>query len=167
MDETSFGRHGRVVYGYSPRGEQLKIQRKTSRMTIVSSLTVVSDKEIIHRQEVKGSFNTLLFCSFLESLSLPVGTVILLDNVAFHRSKKASEVANLKGYIFLFTPPYSPWFNPIEGVFSIVKRDFYKHGSIVHPLGPSIRFCNRESLQGVLREINRVDVKNDLNRSIY
>jgi transposase len=30
----------------------------------------------------------------------------------------------------LFTPPYSPWFNPIEGVFSIVKRHYYKHGNI-------------------------------------
>lgn len=130
MDETSFGRNGRVAYGYSPRGEQLKIQRKTSRMTTVSSLAVVSANELVQRQEVKGSFNTLLFCSFLEYLPLPNGTVILLDNVSFHHSKKAKEIADLKGFTFLFTPPYSPWFNPIEGVFSIVKRDFYKHGSI-------------------------------------
>ena len=25
----------------------------------------------------------------------------------------------------LYVPPYSPWFNPVEGVFSIVKRNYY------------------------------------------
>jgi transposase len=53
-----------------------------------------------------------------------------LDNVAFHHSKVAKDAAERKGFILLFVPPYSPWFNPIEGVFSIVKREFYKHGDI-------------------------------------
>ncbi len=30
----------------------------------------------------------------------------------------------------MFVPHYSPWFNPIEGIFSRVKREFYKHGDI-------------------------------------
>eukprot|EP00983_Pelagomonas_calceolata_P114299 1160080-Pelagomonas_calceolata.AAC.6 len=28
--------------------------------------------------------------------------------------------------------PYSPWFNPIEGVFSVVKRHYYQSGSCTH-----------------------------------
>lgn len=130
LDETSFGRNGRVCYGYAPKGEQLRVMRTVSRMTTTSSLVVSSCESIIKRQEVQGSFNTLLFSSFLESLQLDQGTVILLDNVAFHHSKLAKQVADAKGFILLFTPPYSPWFNPIEGIFSIVKREFYKHGTI-------------------------------------
>jgi transposase len=91
---------------------------------------VVSDSEIIKREETYGSFNTDKFVSFLKQLDMPSETVILLDNVSFHHSKEAIKVAEAKGWIMLFVPPYSPWFNPVEGVFSIVKRDYYKNGSI-------------------------------------
>jgi transposase len=72
----------------------------------------------------------MLFRDFLEALDLPQNTVILLDNVRFHHSKVCKEVAIRKGFELLYVPPYSPWFNPIEGIFSIVKREFYKGSSI-------------------------------------
>ena len=34
------------------------------------------------------------------------------------------------GVRLLFTPPYSPWFNPIEACFSIVKRSYYRGSSV-------------------------------------
>ena len=54
----------------------------------------------------------------------------MLDNVSFHHSKVCKEVAYAKGYDLLFVPPYYPWFNPIEGIFSVVKRSFYKGATI-------------------------------------
>ena len=130
LDETSFGRHGKNMMGYSRRGSQLRIQRKFDRITTISSLVIASKNQIIHREDSVGSFNTNKFCNFLSSLDLPLNTVILLDNVRFHHSKLAAEIAKRKQFILLFVPPYSPWFNPIEGIFSIVKRDFYKNGDI-------------------------------------
>lgn len=132
MDETSFGRHGKSFYGYAPKGEQLRIKRTNARITTTSSLVVVSENAIIKHQNIIGSYNTLLCSSFLSSLDLISGSVIILDNVSFHHSKLVKQVADEKGFILLFSPPYSPWFNPVEGVFSIIKRDFYKHGSIDH-----------------------------------
>ena len=38
QDETSFGRNGKQMMGYSPRGKQLRIQKSQARMTTVSSL---------------------------------------------------------------------------------------------------------------------------------
>jgi transposase len=130
LDETSFGRHGKATMGYSPKGEQLRIVRTNARRTTISSLVVASSSEIIKRQDVVGSFNTILFTQYLESLSLPKGSVILLDNVSFHHSKVIKELALKKGYELLYTPPYSPWYNPIEGIFSIIKRFYYKNGNI-------------------------------------
>lgn len=54
----------------------------------------------------------------------------MLDNVKFHHSKLVKKYAEEKGIELLCVPPYSPWFNPIEGVFSVVKRHYYAHGSI-------------------------------------
>jgi transposase len=130
LDETSFGRHGRLTKGYSPVGQPLLIQSLQPRVTTTSCLVIVSDSKIIKRTETHGSFNTEKFVSFLNDLDMPLGTVILLDNVSFHHSKDAVKVAKDKGWNLLFVPPYSPWFNPVEGVFSIAKRDYYKHGSI-------------------------------------
>ena len=130
LDETSFGRHGTLTKGYSPIGKPLLFQKSKPRITTTSCLVLVSKESIVHRVETRGSFNTDKFLSFLQSLDLPSGTVFLLDNVSFHHSKEAKDYAVLRGWEFLYVPPYSPWFNPIEGVFSIVKRDFYINGSI-------------------------------------
>ena len=70
------------------------------------------------------------FMGFLERLQLPHGAVILLDNVCFHHANVVKQLALSRQWTLLYTPPYSPWFNPIEGVFSVVKRAYYKGCSI-------------------------------------
>jgi transposase len=52
--------------------------------------------------------------------------VILLDNVAFHHARQVAQVAEAKKLTLLYVPPYSPWYNPVETVFSLVKRRYYQ-----------------------------------------
>ncbi len=131
LDETSFGRNSKSAFGYCRKGTPLRIVKNSSRPNVnISSLVVISNSTIIKHQEIKGSYNSEKCACFIESLNCSKGTVILLDNVSFHHSKIVSNVASAKEYTLLFTPPYSPWFNPIEGIFSIVKRHFYKGNSI-------------------------------------
>jgi hypothetical protein len=85
--------------GYAPVGKQLKIQRSASRRTTISSLVAASMEQIISRVELQGSFRSQTFSSFLESLPLPSGTVVLLNNVAFHHSKVAKDAAERKGKV--------------------------------------------------------------------
>lgn len=122
IDETSFGRHGKAVYGYAPKGQRLNILRCKTRVSTVSSLVAVTCDRILRRVDKQGSFNAQSFSEFLSNLDAPAQTVILLDNVAFHHSKSVEEMAKRKNFELLYVPPYSPWYNPIEGVFSIVKR---------------------------------------------
>lgn len=130
VDETGFGRHGVVTYGYSPIGKRLYVQKKSPRLTTTSVVALVDANGIISKTSKHGSFNTKTFHEFLSNAPIERGTVILLDNVAFHKSRSITELANENGWVLLYTPPYSPWFNPIEGMFSIIKRHFYKHESI-------------------------------------
>lgn len=126
IDETSFGRNGVEVKGYSQRGKPLTVAKPTSRMTTTSSLVIASDTCIVKHQNIQGSYNKDLFLNFLKDVTIPSKSVILLDNVKFHHSKEVKEFASSKGWVLLYTPPYSPWFNPIEGIFSIIKRHYYK-----------------------------------------
>ena len=45
----------------------------------------------------------------------------ILDNVAFHKSKRAEELVRQRGAWLLFLPPYSPDLNPIELAYSKLK----------------------------------------------
>jgi hypothetical protein len=95
-------------------------------MTTVSSLALMNKSSIVLHQEQNKPHNTNSFLDFLKQCHLPKTSVILLDNVSFHHSKIVKEYAAKSGIHLLYTPPYSPWFNPIEGIFSIVKRQFYQ-----------------------------------------
>jgi transposase len=130
IDKTSFGRNGILQYGYSPIGVPLKIQKLQPRITTQSYLVACDNKSIIKKVSKNGSVNTEYFLNFLKDLKLPNNTVILLDNVSFHHSKVVKDFAKESNIELLYTPPYSPWFNPIEEVFSIVKRLYYQNNPI-------------------------------------
>lgn len=130
IDETSFGRHGKPVMGYSIKGTPLKIIKKEPRMTSVSSLVLISENAIVNRCMSTKPFNTIKFLEFLKACNFKPNSVLLLDNVSFHHSHVVKQFATDKNLILLYVPPYSPWYNPIEGVFSIIKRHFYKTGNI-------------------------------------
>ena len=47
-----------------------------------------------------------------------------MDNASVHRGDDVFSVFRDRNFVSLYVPPYSPWFNPIEGCFSIVKRRY-------------------------------------------
>jgi len=130
LDETSFGRNGKPVFGYSIKGSPLILSKPPPKAKATSVLVVVDNKGIVARKSVQGAYNKELFLEFLQSLQLPIDTVILLDNVRFHHSNVIKEFVETKNWKLLYVPPYSPWFNPIEEVFSIVKRHYYQYWNI-------------------------------------
>lgn len=130
VDETSFGRSSSRVMGYSRRGIKLFVRKRVPHVTTVSCAACVSKDGLVAKESRSGSYNTDHFLSFLKSLQLVPKTVILLDNVPFHHSKCIKEHCLSKGWHLLFVPPYSPWYNPIEFCFSVVKRHYYKHHDI-------------------------------------
>ena len=127
LDETSFGRHtgGAVVRGYGRRGVPLRLPRRPARVTTTSVLAAACSDGSFSYNRRTGSYNAESFAQFVRQLPFPPRTVLLLDNVSFHHSAVTRHAAAEKGFDLLYVPPYSPWFNPIETVFSIVKRHFY------------------------------------------
>ena len=49
-----------------------------------------------------------------------------MDNLAVHRSNEVKERMEELSIPFIFSPPYSPDYNPIESVFSMFKRELKK-----------------------------------------
>jgi len=54
------------------------------------------------------------------------GEIVILDNVAFHKSPRAVQGIREQGAWILFLPPCSPNLNPIEMAFSKIKAHLAK-----------------------------------------
>ena len=68
--------------------------------------------------------NRLCFETWVETQLAPTlspGDIVILDNVAFHKSGRVEELVRQRGAWLLFLPPYSPDLNPIEMAFSKLK----------------------------------------------
>jgi transposase len=130
IDETSFGRNGVVTQGYSPKGKRLFVRKRLPRITTETAIVCVTRDNIIGIKRHVGSVNRTTFLQFLHELDIPKGAVVLMDNVSFHHCITVTNFLSERGINILYTPPYSPWFNPIEMCFSVVKRSYYKNKSI-------------------------------------
>ena len=125
IDETGFGRFSyQRRTGYSKAGEQLMIRKEKARVTSTTVLACASSDGWVSRSIFKGATNRKIFSEFILSLEMPTGSVILLDNASIHKGDQVFDAFKQKGFIPLYVPPYSPWYNPIEKCFSIVKYLF-------------------------------------------
>lgn len=126
IDESGFRTDECPSYGYSKRGTRLFVTRNNGSWKHYSLLMAVNNKgKVMHHVDNK-SINNQTFYQFLKDISFEPGSVILMDNVAFHKCRNIKELLHSKQCQILYTPPYSPDFNPIEYIFSTMKHR-YRH----------------------------------------
>ncbi len=73
---------------------------------------------------VDQPMNRCIFDAYIETQLAPAlkpGDVVIMDNLAAHKSPKAEAAIRAKGAWVLFLPPYSPDLNPIEMAFAKLK----------------------------------------------
>ena len=72
-----------------------------------------------------GPVDGLSFAGFCEHFLAPTlhpGDLVVLDNLSSHKSTAATRSIESVGARLVFLPPYSPDLNPIENIFSKLKR---------------------------------------------
>ena len=124
IDETGFEDTSLPHMGYARKGHRLVVQHGRRSWRRTSVIAAVSSDGECNTQLFDHAVNGDAFVEFLRSLSYPRGTVFLMDNIAFHKTARVRDMASASGWTLLFTPPYSPWFDPIENVFACVKHTF-------------------------------------------
>jgi len=81
---------------------------------------------------LNGPMNKLAFETYIETQLAPTliaGDIVILDNLASHKSEKAAKILRERGAWFLFLPPYSPDLNPIEMAFFKLKAHLRRIGA--------------------------------------
>lgn len=72
-----------------------------------------------------GPINGVCFAGFCESFLAPTlysGDIVVMDNLNSHKTATAVEAIRAVGATAVYLPPYSPDLNPIEMIFSKLKR---------------------------------------------
>lgn len=121
IDETGFNLYTRRTYGRAPVGQRANRIVGAQRGRNVTFLVAITpDVGVMHYECFARGVNYDDVASFMRTLSVILEdepATVLMDNAPSHRHlQDPSGIHKVK-----FLPAYSPFLNPIENCFSIIK----------------------------------------------
>jgi len=81
---------------------------------------------------VDAGTSTDVFLAYVEQILVPrlrPGDVVIMDNLSAHKNARVRRLIEDAGCELLFTPPYSPEFNPIEEAWAKLKDIIRRAGN--------------------------------------
>ena len=127
IDETSTNTKLTKRTGWSPRGERYTSHTPFGAWTTQTFIAGLRCHALTAPWIVNAPMNRQIFEIYVETQLAPTlspGDVVILDNVAFHKSPRAEALVRKRGAWLLFLPPYSPELNPIVNLFQFLKHNF-------------------------------------------
>lgn len=126
LDEFGLNTNFRPQYGYWVRGKPLRLDFIAPKSKNYSFLGAIDSKGLIGYRLLKGCMSGCDFFVFLfdlvQSNNFDLNTtVFVLDNLRGHKLKAVYPIVE-KRLNLLFLPIYTPIFNNIEYIFSLMKR---------------------------------------------
>jgi transposase len=125
IDETGFAPQAWRTHARAARGARVFGEKPSGKRPRTSLIGGYRQNRLIAPILFDGTCNTAFFNTWLEHHLLPElkeGSVIVLDNATFHKSREAWQLVKARGCKLLFLPPYSPHLNPIEKLWANIKR---------------------------------------------
>jgi transposase len=125
LDETATPTSLTRLRARAPRGQRAIGTVPRRRWQRVSLLASVSPTGMGAAMVLDGAVHREAFDAYIEQLLLPTlvpGQIVILDNLAVHKSPRARALIEDAGCSLRFLPSYSPDFNPIELAFAKIKQ---------------------------------------------
>ena len=149
IDETSKCVTDHKRYGYSEKGVEIKKMFKHKKNRERRTLLAAVTKEgFVDKKIINGSVNGEIYLDFFkENIQTFKNKNILHDNARIHHYKILKEFCKNNDIRLIYTPAYSPEFNPIELVFSEIKTNFrkLKHENLEEDINTSINNVNTDN----------------------
>jgi transposase len=126
IDETGFISTNTPMFGYSKSKlvskPSFSIKRQKRSCVMATTTNGVLCHDVFEDNVCKDTF-VAFFKNMLSNL--PMGKdIVVMDNISFHHSQEIKRFADSFKVRIIYSPPYSPQFNPIEHVFSLLKRSY-------------------------------------------
>ena len=100
------------------------------------------------------------FCEYFLAPSLRPRDLVIVDNLASHKTSAAVAAVERVGAQMIYLPPYSPDLNPIENIFSKLKQ-------LIRGLRPRNWESIVEAVKYALQHVTCDDLQNAFNHCGY
>jgi len=132
LDESGVNTNMTRLYARAVGGKRVvdSVPLNTPANTTILSSVRLSGETVY--KTYKSGTTADKFKEYLENKLLPTldkNSVIVMDNMRSHHAKTVTEFLNRSGVKYLYLPPYSPDFNPIEKLWSKIKAHLRKSKS--------------------------------------
>jgi putative transposase len=125
LDETSTPITLTPLRARAPRGQRAVGSVPRGQRPHIAWLATLTSRGIGESLLVRGTIDQRVFATFVERVLVPSlhpGQIVILDNLAVHKSAPARALIEEAGCHLVFLPPYSPDCNPIELAFAKIKQ---------------------------------------------
>ena len=124
LDEFGATTNMARTHGRAPRGQRVVAKVPHGHWKVISTIAAMTTSGILAAASFDGATDTTLFVTFVRQGLVPLlrpGQVVVMDNLAPHKSPMVQELIESAGARLLRLPPYSPDLNPIELAISKIK----------------------------------------------
>lgn len=124
IDETSINTKMVRLRGRSLRGERLRASAPFGHWGTQSFIAGLRCHGLTAPWIIDKAMDRIAFDLYVKTQLAPTlsrGDIVVLDNLAVHKSARAAECLAERDAWFLFLPPYSPDLNPIKMAFAKLK----------------------------------------------
>ena len=155
VDESGLNLALTRLYARAPRGVRAVAavpQNYGQSLTVLAALDCHGIRAALL---VPGATDRDVFLSFLQQVlgpQLRPGAIVVMDNLAAHKSPDVAEAVKRIGAQLRYLPPYSPDYNPMEMAWSKVK-------TFLRGIGARTRRKLSRSLQAALLQVTAQDAE--------
>jgi transposase len=110
--------------GRAPRGQRVRAHAPAGRWQTTTMISSIRLDGATAAMTIPGATDTEVFRAYVAEVLVPTlrpGDIVIMDNLAPHKSDPTLELILQAGAQVLFLPAYSPDFNPIEKMWSKIK----------------------------------------------
>ncbi|KAF7687784.1 hypothetical protein CDIK_3019 [Cucumispora dikerogammari] len=128
LDEVGFSVVARTSKGRSVRGASAYLSVPAARSRNISVLAAMNKYGMLYHHIQERAVNGEDFKEGLRAIKSVcedrgiLTPIFILDNARIHHYKGLSEDPEISNFNIRYLPPYSPFLNPIENVFSVWKN---------------------------------------------
>ena len=125
IDETWTKTNMAPLRGWAPRGHRLNAKVPHGHWKTMTFLAALRHDRIDAPWLLEGPIDGESFRTYVEKVLVPTlipGDIVVIDNLASHKSKAVRQAIRGADAKLFFLPKYSPDLNPIEQLFAKLKH---------------------------------------------
>jgi len=129
IDETGASTKMARLRGRSKRGSRCRAPIPHGHWLTTTFTAALRRTALTAPMTLNGPMNAIAFRAYVEQVLAPTlqpGDIVVMDNLAAHKSAAVRNAVEARGASLILLPPYSPDFNPIENAYAKFKSHLRK-----------------------------------------